>query len=309
MEVRRNEMSKVHDIAIEGDILDRILGGCVARRDERKRKGCSFVPGLLADSSVLLNSLVSPLQGNAYVGAEHAAWKNPAITVKGSWDKLDLPLREEVHLAEAPGCLAARSLVTSRGPRGGGAASVRSVAAEWRLPIILHRLGINLWIPPTVTVAGITLENREKITNEIVILTIGTYMTALTLQGYNKKSEGPDNQRTSNGTSEQLGTLGFNMICSKTGTPPRVKKDYINFSKTNIELDKSSTCSGIGPRYCPSIEDNIGRFTDKSRHQIFLKSKLFTLDSINVQDLLTLMPIYMKDKMLRTLPGLENREI
>src|SRR5204863_559665 len=85
-------------------------------------------------------------------------------------------------------------------------------------------------------VQGVNLENRQQITSNIVILTTGTYMTALTLQGHNKKTEGPDGQRTSNGISNQLKDLGFNMIRLKTGTPPRVKRDSIDFSKSSVEL-------------------------------------------------------------------------
>ncbi|WP_252319859.1 tRNA uridine-5-carboxymethylaminomethyl(34) synthesis enzyme MnmG [Spiroplasma endosymbiont of Lariophagus distinguendus] len=204
------------------------------------------------------------------------------------------------------------------------------------------------------TAKGVILENGEKITSEIVILTTGTYMTALTLQGHNKKSEGPDGQRTSNGISEQLKIVGFNMIRLKTGTPPRIKKNSIDFDKTNIELgsdlplafshetknflplakqlpcyllytnDKTHTiinnnldkspmyngeAQGTGPRYCPSIEDKVVRFVDKPRHQIFLEPESLALDSIYVQGFSTSLPIDVQDKMLRTLPGLENCEV
>lgn len=206
----------------------------------------------------------------------------------------------------------------------------------------------------TAVVKGVILENGKKITSEIVILTTGTYMTALTLQGQDKKAEGPDGQRTSNGISEQLKTLGFNMIRLKTGTPPRIKKASIDFSKASIELgsdlplafshetknflpltkqlpcyllytndkthtiinnnlDKSPMYNGeaqsTGPRYCPSIEDKVVRFADKPRHQIFLEPEALTLDSIYVQGFSTSMPIDVQDKMLRTLPGLENCEV
>lgn len=203
-------------------------------------------------------------------------------------------------------------------------------------------------------VKGVILENGKKITSEIVILTTGTYMTALTLQGEDKKSQGPDDQRTSDGIAQQLKTLGFNMIRLKTGTPPRIKKNSIDFSKTNIELgsdlplafshqttnflplikqlpcyllytnDKTHTVinsnlgkspmyngetESTGPRYCPSIEDKVVRFADKPRHQIFLEPESLTLDSIYVQGFSTSMPIDVQDKMLRTLPGLENCQV
>ncbi|WP_308149843.1 tRNA uridine-5-carboxymethylaminomethyl(34) synthesis enzyme MnmG [Spiroplasma sp. AdecLV25b] len=217
------------------------------------------------------------------------------------------------------------------------------------LEVMVQSLIINEGI-----VQGVNLENGKQITSKIVILTTGTYMTALTLQGHNKKTEGPDGQRTSNGISNQLKTLGFNMIRLKTGTPPRVKKDSIDFSKSSIELgsdlplafshetvdflplskqlpcylmytnDKTHTLinnsldkspmyngevQGTGPRYCPSIEDKVVRFSDKPRHQIFLEPESVHLDSIYVQGFSTSMPIDIQDKMLRTLPGLENCEV
>lgn len=66
---------------------------------------------------------------------------------------------------------------------------------------------------------------------------------------------------------------------------------------------------GTGPRYCPSIEDKVVRFADKPRHQIFLEPESLALDSIYVQGFSTSMPIDVQDKMLRTLPGLENCEV
>ncbi|WP_368486869.1 tRNA uridine-5-carboxymethylaminomethyl(34) synthesis enzyme MnmG [Spiroplasma sp. DGKH1] len=194
----------------------------------------------------------------------------------------------------------------------------------------------------------------EQIIAKAVILTTGTYMASVVLRGQEKKSSGPDGEITTNGISEQLAALGFRLIRLKTGTPARIKRDSIDFSKTQPEpgsdmplafsystkdflpfakqelcwlihsndethqlvtenLTKSAMYSGNivgrGPRYCPSFEDKITRFPDKSRHQIFLEPESKELDTIYVQGFSTSMPIDIQDQMLRTLPGLENCEV
>ena len=67
--------------------------------------------------------------------------------------------------------------------------------------------------------------------------------------------------------------------------------------------------TGIGPRYCPSIEDKIVRFADKDRHQLFLEPESKSLDTIYLQGFATSMPIDVQDEMVRSLPGLENAVI
>ena len=74
-------------------------------------------------------------------------------------------------------------------------------------------------------------------------------------------------------------------------------------------LDKSSMyggyVEGVGPRYCPSIEDKIVRFSDKERHQLFLEPESVYYDDIYIQGFSTSMPYDVQDKMIRSLPGLE----
>lgn len=201
-------------------------------------------------------------------------------------------------------------------------------------------------------VSGVSLENGETLLGDTLILTTGTYMTSTILRGQEKKSEGPDGQKTSNKISESLKSLGIIMQRLKTGTPPRVYADSIDFTKvqkevlpdpvfnfsdrsgikiteqiscyltyTNAEthrvinenLEKSSMYSGvvngIGPRYCPSIEDKIVRFADKERHQIFYEPETKEGDIIYVQGFSTSMPIEVQEKMLKTLPGMENARV
>ncbi|MCK5387993.1 MAG: tRNA uridine-5-carboxymethylaminomethyl(34) synthesis enzyme MnmG [Candidatus Izimaplasma sp.] len=201
---------------------------------------------------------------------------------------------------------------------------------------------------------GVILEDKTKYFSKAVIITTGTYMQALILVGNDVTKSGPDQQKSSQGLSPQLRELGFETIRLKTGTPPRIKRDSVDFSKTeihegdkvkrffsfdnisyyeiedqwpcyltythkgtheiiNFNLEKSAmysgNVSGVGPRYCPSIEDKVVRFSDKDRHQIFLEPESQFIDEIYVQGFSTSMPHDVQDKMLKTIPGLENAVI
>lgn len=85
-------------------------------------------------------------------------------------------------------------------------------------------------------VYGVKTESGKTFFSKIVILTTGTYMKSVTLRGFDKKNEGPDQQRTSNGISDQLANLGFQLVRLKTGTPPRLLRSSIDFSQTKVEL-------------------------------------------------------------------------
>ena len=201
---------------------------------------------------------------------------------------------------------------------------------------------------------GVVLESGEIIKGENVIITTGTFMEAKILVGDSVTNMGPDNQKASLGLSPQLRDLGFKTTRLKTGTPPRVKTDSVDFSKTerhdgdpverhfsfdkityfdvekqwpcyltytsplthniiNDNLTKSSMYSGVvegvGPRYCPSIEDKLVRFHDKERHQIFLEPESQFIDEIYVQGFSTSMPHDIQDEMIKSIPGLENAVI
>ena len=202
-------------------------------------------------------------------------------------------------------------------------------------------------------VKGVILENGEKIFAKIVILTTGTYLKSDILIGDTRTREGPHGEKPSNYLSDNLKKYGFKIIRLKTGTPQRIAKDSIDFSKTKIEegdkiyhtfsfddkpsykiedqipchliyttsethkiilenLNKSSMygglddITGIGPRYCPSIEDKIVRFKDKEKHQLFLEPESIYYDDIYLQGFSTSMPRDVQEKMVHSLPGLEN---
>ena len=200
-------------------------------------------------------------------------------------------------------------------------------------------------------IVGVLMADGTLVEAKAVILTTGTYMSSKIMISDNVKNSGPEGQPTTNKLSQSIRDLGFTTFRLKTGTPPRVKRDSIDFSKTLIQpgdahpyffstatnkedviqdqwpcyltytakpthdiiqlnLHRSSMYSGVvegvGPRYCPSIEDKVVRFSDKERHQIFLEPISKSLDTVYVQGFSTSLPIEVQEKMIRTLPGLEN---
>ena len=205
-------------------------------------------------------------------------------------------------------------------------------------------------------VHGIVLENGEEIFSDAVILTTGTYLKADIMVGDTRRREGPHGEKPSNHLSDRLKEYGFQIIRLKTGTPQRIDKNSIDYSRTKEEfgdsvirnfsfdnniyydvdkqiscyliytteethkiirdnLNKSSMYGGlddiksVGPRYCPSIEDKVVRFSDKERHQLFLEPESVYYDEINVQGFSTSMPYDVQEKMVHSLPGLENAKI
>ena len=204
------------------------------------------------------------------------------------------------------------------------------------------------------TVKGIITREQENIEAKAVILTTGTYLNSNILVGSTKKKEGPHGEETELHLSKDLKELGFTIQRLKTGTPPRIKRNTIDFTKTKVEkgsdtplqfsfyekssfdITKQEDCyliyttpethkiinenltksamyggyaEGIGPRYCPSIEDKLVKFKDKERHQLFLEPESKHYDSIYIQGFSSSMPIDVQDKMVHSLPGLENCEI
>lgn len=205
-------------------------------------------------------------------------------------------------------------------------------------------------------VKGIILEDGEKITSDIVILTTGTYLKADILVGSTRTRQGPHGEKPSNHLSDKLKEYGFKIIRLKTGTPQRIDKNSIDYSKLKLEpgddkyltfsydlepcykieeqepcyltytteethqiirdnLNKSSMygglddIEGIGPRYCPSIEDKVVRFSEKERHQLFVEPESRYYDDIYLQGFSTSMPPEVQEKMVHSLPGFENAKI
>ncbi len=205
-------------------------------------------------------------------------------------------------------------------------------------------------------IKGIMLEDSTKIISQAVIITTGTYLRADIMVGNTRTSEGPHGERPSKFLSNNLAKLGFKIIRLKTGTPQRIAKSSIDFSKTkeekgsdelltfsfdnepNYNIDDQLPChliytteethniirknlhkasmygglsdiTGVGPRYCPSIEDKVVRFSDKERHQLFLEPESRYYDDIYVQGFSTSMPHNIQEEMVHSLPGLEHAKI
>ena len=206
------------------------------------------------------------------------------------------------------------------------------------------------------TVKGIILKDGTQITSDIVILTTGTYLKADILRGSTRTRSGPHGEEPSQYLSDNLKKYGLEILRLKTGTPARIERSSIDFSKTkredgdelpytfshdispiydvknqepcyliytnelthkiiNDNISKSSMygglddITGVGPRYCPSIEDKITRFKDKERHQLFLEPESLYYDDIYLQGFSTSMPEDVQELMVHSLEGLENAKI
>ena len=187
-----------------------------------------------------------------------------------------------------------------------------------------------------------------------VIIAAGTYLDSRIFVGNCNYASGPDGMLAAPLLSQSLRDKGIRLMRFKTGTPARINRRSIDFSKlTEQEGEDSPTpfsaltdeetqprqnipcyivytnerthsvimehlkesamysgqITGTGPRYCPSIEDKLVRFADKSRHQLFVEPCGANTDEIYLQGFSTSMPTYVQEKMIRTLDGFENAEI
>lgn len=185
-----------------------------------------------------------------------------------------------------------------------------------------------------------------------LILTTGTFLSALMHTGESKTAGGRAGEGTSSGISSALNEAGFRLERFKTGTPPRINARTVDFTKTEIQpgdddpqpfsfltkqltqkqlpcwiahtneavhdlikanLDRAPMYNGQidsgGPRYCPSIEDKVVRFADKSNHQLFLEPEGYETEEIYVNGISTSLPRDVQDAMFKLIPGLENAQI
>jgi len=202
-------------------------------------------------------------------------------------------------------------------------------------------------------VTGVILKDGTLIKSKAVVIATGTYMESKILRGTKAISAGPDGEKPSIGLSKSLQEMSLEIFRLKTGTPPRIKKSSIDFSKAVIQegmegnlafsyltktfkplseqlpcyliytnesthdliknnLDKTATYNGlqtgVGPRYCPSIESKVMTFKDKKRHQLFLEPEFKEGESIYLQGFSTAMEESIQEKMVHSLEGLEKAE-
>lgn len=205
-------------------------------------------------------------------------------------------------------------------------------------------------------VKGVITNTGARYGAKAVVLTTGTAARGRIIIGELRYSSGPNNTQAAVELSKNLEKLGFELKRFKTGTPPRVDGNTIDYSKTEEQpgdadvnhfsfetsdedyltveqqlscwltyanektheiiksnLDRapmfSGVIEGVGPRYCPSIEDKIVRFADKPRHQLFLEPEGRNTDEYYVQGLSTSMPEEVQQQMVHSISGLENAQM
>lgn len=200
---------------------------------------------------------------------------------------------------------------------------------------------------------GVELQDGTQISSKATIITTGTFMNGVMHVGHKQESGGRVGDQASIGLSDQLRSLGFTVKRLKTGTPARLYRDSIDWSKTTPQfgderffpfsissaghyqlpqiacylsrtsektheiiranLDKSpmycGLIEGLGPRYCPSIEDKIVRFSDRDSHQTFLEPEGLKTDLIYLQGISTSLPEGVQMDFLKTIGGLENVKV
>ena len=197
-------------------------------------------------------------------------------------------------------------------------------------------------------VSGVMTNRGETIFTQAVVLTSGTFLKGLLHIGLNHLPGGRAGEPSAENLSDCMRDFGFEIGRLKTGTPPRIDRDSIDFSVmipqpgdsvprpfsirtthipntqiqchityTNDEthriirenLDRSPMYCGIiestGPRYCPSIEDKVVRFSDKNRHQIFMEPETLDSRSFYPNGISTSLPVDVQQAFVRTIPGLE----
>ena len=201
-------------------------------------------------------------------------------------------------------------------------------------------------------VSGVRTQLGAEYSAKAVIIASGTYLDSTIITGESVISSGPDGMHPSIGLADNLRSLGLNLRRFKTGTPPRINRRSIDFSKMELQpgdetvepfsfrtehrpyneavcyltytnektheiirenLHRSpmydGTISGVGPRYCPSIETKIVRFADKQRHQLFIEPCGLDTEEMYIQGFSSSLPEDVQIAMMRTIPGLENAEM
>jgi tRNA uridine 5-carboxymethylaminomethyl modification enzyme len=196
-------------------------------------------------------------------------------------------------------------------------------------------------------VTGLITDSGEMVAARAVILTSGTFLKGLIHVGMSHFPAGRAGEAAAEHLSDCMRDLGFEVGRLKTGTPPRLDRDTIDFSVMTLQpgddppppfscrterittqqvpchltytnrethaiirknLDRSpmftGVIEGIGPRYCPSIEDKVVRFADKERHQVFIEPEGLETNSYYPNGISTSLPVDVQSAMLKTIPGL-----
>ena len=201
-------------------------------------------------------------------------------------------------------------------------------------------------------VSGVETNLGAQYGARALVVATGTYLDSTVIIGPSVLSSGPDGMHPSIGLAGSLRNLGLSLRRFKTGTPPRVNRRSIDFSKMELQpgddtvepfsfrtegkVNNSAVCyltytneethriirenlhrspiydgtiSGVGPRYCPSIETKIVRFPEKTRHQLFIEPCGLNTEEMYIQGFSSSLPEDVQIQMLRTVAGLENAEM
>ena len=197
-------------------------------------------------------------------------------------------------------------------------------------------------------IRGVLLGDGRKIRADAVVVTTGTFLRGLMHTGDRQTEGGRVGEAPARGLSAGLERLGLRLGRFKTGTPPRVHRDSVDYAACvpqpgdeppvpfsfrtgTLRLDQmlcwltatndkvhelirqnlnrspmySGAIIGIGPRYCPSVEDKVVKFADKTSHSIFLEPEGWNSDEIYINGLSTSLPEEVQREILREIPGLE----
>jgi tRNA uridine 5-carboxymethylaminomethyl modification enzyme len=201
-------------------------------------------------------------------------------------------------------------------------------------------------------ICGIVISGGERLGCSSLVLCSGTFLNGVMHTGETTMVGGRYGEPAASGLTQRFQSLGFVAGRLKTGTPPRLKKQTIDWGRTEEQkpdenptpfsfqnrrienrqismyltytngethrilrtgFDRSplftGRIKGIGPRYCPSIEDKINRFADRERHQIFLEPEGYESDIVYVNGFSTSLPEDIQRQAVATVPGLERAEM
>ena len=288
---------------------------------------------------------------------------NPAIggTGKGHLVRELDALGGEMGLAADHACIQYRMLNLGKGP---AVHSLRAQAdrqayrqymkhvLELQENLELKQAQITEVLTREGAVCGVRTQLGAEYEARAVVIATGTYLDSTVITGSSVTPSGPDGMHPSVGLADNLRALGLSLRRFKTGTPPRVNRRSIDFSKMELQpgdekaepfsyrthhrVNNTAVCyltwttektheiirenlyrspmydgtiSGVGPRYCPSIETKIVRFPDKQRHQLFVEPCGLDTEEMYIQGFSSSLPEDVQLQMLHTVPGLEHAEM
>ena len=288
---------------------------------------------------------------------------NPAIggTGKGHLVREIDALGGEMGVAADKACIQYRMLNRGKGPAVHSLRAqadrrkyqeVMKITLEQQQNLQLKQAMIVDVLTENGKVTGVQTHLGAIYTAKAVILATGTFLDSTIITGESVIPSGPDGMHPSVGLSEKLRALGLTLRRFKTGTPPRINRRSVDFSKMEIQpgddepepfsfrtahkpentavcyltytneqtheiiranMHRSpmfdGTISGVGPRYCPSIETKVDRFADKPRHQLFIEPCGMHTEEMYIQGFSSSLPEDVQLEMLRTVPGLENAQM